>query len=206
NYLFGVGLACAAAALWLVIQNRIARLVVGFVSCVVLIFCHMEAFGVYALIVGGVELHRGFAAWRLTKSWQPVFALLGSAAPFVLTLALFSLLSPTAKVIGSGFGYDPGLGTKPVGALFSLASGIFWLDGIRAASIAGLCGWLLAKHRLAISMPLATALACLLVALFALPSSLMGSLYSDIRLGPAIALVAISTLDIRADAPRVITN
>src|SRR5205085_4120102 len=61
-------------------------------------------------------------------------------------------------------------------------------------------------HRLAISMPLATALACLLVALFALPSSLMGSLYSDIRLGPAIALVAISTLDIRADAPRVITN
>jgi hypothetical protein len=202
NYLFGLGLAFAAAALWLTMQKGLARSAVAFIACIVLIFCHMEAFGVFALIVGGIELQKTILAWTQTKSWTPVVGLLHSAAPFVLTLALFVLLSPAAGVIANGLAYDPGLATKPIGALYALSSGILWLDALTAALVAGVCAWLLLTGRLEFSWPLAAA--CLMVgfALLALPSSLMGSLYADTRLGPAIALLAIISTDIRADAPK----
>ena len=49
--------------------------------------------------------------------WAPLIGLIYSAVPFVLTLVLFALLSPTSKVVGEGFTYAPGLLTKPVGML-----------------------------------------------------------------------------------------
>lgn len=202
NYLFGLGLAFAAAALWLKMQKGMARSVVAFIACIALIFCHMEAFGVFALIVGGIELHSAISNWTRTRSWAPVVGLLPSAAPFVLTLVLFVLFSPAAEGIGNGFGYSGGWGTKPVGALFTLSSGILWLDALTAASIVCVCAWLFLTRRLAISWPLGTACLMLVFALFALPSSLMGSLYADSRLGPAIALLAIASMDIRTDAPK----
>ena len=205
NYLFGLGLALGAAALWLAMRQGIARSATAFVACIVLIFCHMEAFGVYALIVGGVELQKAIAGWMRTRSWTPVLDLLQSAVPFVLTLALFVLLSPTAGVIGNGLAYDPGLGTKPVGALYALSSGVLWLDVLTAASVAGVSAWLLLTGRLVISWPLATACFFVVLALFALPSSVMGSLYADTRLAPAIALLGIVSLDIRAGAPKFVS-
>ncbi|HXJ01274.1 MAG TPA: hypothetical protein VNH44_08615 [Micropepsaceae bacterium] len=205
NYLFGLGLALAAAALWLVMQKGIARSATAFIACIVLIFCHMEAFGVYALIVGSVELQKAVVGWTKTKSWSPIIDLVYSAVPFVLTLVLFVLLSPTAGVIGSGFGYDPGLGTKPVGALFALSSGVLWLDALTVAGVVGLAAGLLLTGGLAISWPLVTAFAFCALALFALPSSVMGSLYADTRLAPAIALLAIVSLDIEPRAPRTVS-
>ena len=204
NYLFGLGLALVAASLWLSMREGIARSAAAFIACIILIFCHMEAFGVFALIAGSVELHNAIEGWTQTRSWALVVGLFRSAVPFVLTLALFVLLSPTADVVGNGFGYDPGLGTKPVGALFSLSSGIVWLDAFTAVSLASVCAWLLLTRRLAFSWPLVTACFMLLFALFALPSSLMGSLYADTRLGPAIALLAIASIDIRANAPKLV--
>ncbi|HEX3486896.1 MAG TPA: hypothetical protein VHT51_17720 [Micropepsaceae bacterium] len=204
NYLFGLGLAFAAAALWLVMRKGLGQLAVAFIACIVLIFCHMEAFGVYALIVGGVELQKAIAAWMRTKSLAPVGGLFYSATPFVLTLVLFVLLSPTAGVIGSGLAYDPGLGTKPIGALYALSSGVLWLDAVTAATVLAACAWLLATGRAVISWPLATACFLVLLAFVALPSSIMGSLYADTRLAPAIAILAMISLDIRADAPKFV--
>ena len=202
NYLFGLGLALAAVALWLNMRRGIARSAFATIACAVLIFCHMEAFGVFALIVAGVELHNAFFSWKLERNWRPLGDLLHSAAPFLMTFAIFVILSPTARVIEDGFGYDPGWGTKPVGALYSLSSGILWLDVATAVSLVGLGAWVLSTKRIVVSVPLAVAFFMLVLALFALPSSLMGSLYADTRLGPAIALIAIATMDIRADAPK----
>jgi hypothetical protein len=202
NYLFGLGLALGAAALWLTMRPGIARTATAFTACIVLIFCHMEAFGVYALIVGGMELHDAIVQWNRTRAWAPVIGLVQSAVPFVLTLGLFALLSPSAKVVGEGFAYAPGLLTKPVSALYSVSSGILWLDTLTGAALAGVCVHLYLCGRLTFSGKLVSAFALLLLALFALPSSLMGSLYADSRLGPAIALLAIVSLDIKTDAPK----
>jgi hypothetical protein len=202
NYLFGLGLALAAAALWLTMQAGIARSITAFIACIILIFCHMEAFGVYTLIVAGCELQNALLKWNKTRALRPIIGLFYSSVPFVLTLVLFALLSPSAKVVGEGFAYAPGLLTKPVGALFSLSSGIHWLDALTATSLACVCVWLYSTGRLTFSGALTTAFALLVVALFALPSSVMGSLYADTRLGPAIALMAILSMDIKTDAPR----
>jgi hypothetical protein len=37
---------------------------------------------------------------------------------------------------------------------------------------------------------------------FLVPSSVMGALYADVRLGPAVAILLIATLDLRFDAPK----
>src|SRR5262249_55590770 len=110
--------------------------------------------------------------------------------------------SPTAGEASKGISYAPGLGTKPVGALFTLSSGILWLDALSAACIAALCAWLAITRELTLSRPLAFAAAMMGLALFIVPSEVVGATYADVRLGPAIALLGIAALGLRADAPR----
>jgi hypothetical protein len=61
--------------------------------------------------------------------------------------------------------------------------------------------WLAIRRELAISMPLAFASVMMVLAYLALPDAIMGAINVDVRIGPAIALLVIVALDIRADAP-----
>src|SRR5262249_50909646 len=121
--------------------------------------------------------------------------------PFILCLALFAMLSPTASVAGKGFGYAAGLLTKPVGGLFALSSGSQALDTITVLVVIGFGGWLVATHNVVVSRPLAFATAAMALAFVVVPPTIMGALYADVRLAPALALLAIATLDIRPGAP-----
>jgi hypothetical protein len=202
NYLFGMGLALWFAALWIVMKPGLGRLVMAFIASNLLIYCHMEAFGVFGVIVGSIEIEREYETWRRSKSWKVLGNLLYSASPFLLAIALFALLSPTAAVAGKGFAYSTGWGTKPVGGLFSLSSGVLWLDAGSGVCIAAMLAWLAVSGNLVISKSLAAASIMMGLAFFAVPSSVMGALYADVRIGPAIALLVIATFDLKRDAHR----
>lgn len=197
NYLFGLGLAFVAAAVWMAMKPSALRLVVGLLCAIVLIYCHMAAFGVFAVIAGSVEIYGAISRWRDAGKWRILAELCYAATPFILAIVLFFLLSPTAGVSEQGFGYDPYIGAKPYSLPFSLSSGILWLDALTAVVLISLGGWLAFTARLTISKPLALAVIMLSVAYIILPSSLMGSHFVDSRLGPALALLLLVAVDLR---------
>lgn len=205
NYLFGLAAALFAAALWVAMKPGAARLAVALVSSLAVMYCHMEAFGILAVTAAAVELERAYTEWP-QKSWSVLRDLCISALPFVLAIVLFLALSPTASEVDSNTAYAAGLGTKPVGALFAMSSGLFWIDAITILCIAGLLAFLATTGSLTFSRPLALATALLVVALFALPSTFLSATYVDVRLGPAIALLAAVTPGIRNGTPRWIVH
>jgi len=199
NYLFGLGLAFIAAAIWLLMRPGIARLCVAFIASVVLLFCHLESFGLFALIAAGCELAVGGTQWRTQGAARAIRALAISSLPFVLGFLLFVLLSPTAKAPGP-ISYAPGFLTKPLGGLFSLSSGVFWLDALTFLTLVGLLVWLWRARALMLSKRLAVASVLVLAAWLVLPDTAIGALYVDSRLGPAIAFLVLIAFDVRAEA------
>ena len=195
NYLFGLGLAFLTVALWMVTGPGAVRQVTGFLSALVLMFCHMSAFGVFGVIVGGMEMHRAAICWR-EAGWRTALAgLCMTALPFVMAVILFAAFSPTASVTAQGFGYADFYGAKPLGFLFSQSSTIPWLDLVMGGALAGLCGWLALSGRVKISKPLAVSAALLSLAFLVMPASLMGSHFADVRLGPAISMLLLAATD-----------
>ncbi len=194
------GLALAAAAWWLGQRPGLLRFALGLLFAVLLLLCHFEAFAVFAVIAGSVEIEKAGANLGDTGPAGALKDLLLAALPFLVCLALFAALSPTAGVAGKGFGYAPGLLTKPLGGLYALSSGSLWLDAATVLGQIGLGGWLVMSGRLTVSRPLGFATAMMVLAFFVVPSDVMGALYADVRLGPALALLAVAALDVRGDA------
>jgi hypothetical protein len=205
NYLFGLAVALHAAALWLAIKPGPKRLAMALLSSLLLMYCHMEAFGVFAVIAGAIELERAFTEWP-GKSWGVLRDLLVAATPFLAVIALFLLVSPTASEIGRNIAYAPGFLTKPAGALFAISSGILWLDAVSLLSIASLCLFLVTTGSLAFSRPLGFATVMMGFALLVLPVDIMGATYADSRLAPALALLALITPGLNPRAPRRTVN
>src|SRR5262249_45632842 len=157
------------------------------------ILCHLEAFGVFVLIAAGSELTDSVALWRERGAGRSLRELAASASPFVATLLLFWLFSPTARVAGA-ITYASGHLTKPLGVLFSLSSGILWLDAVTAIVILLLLLMCLIWRQAVVSRRLLVGSMLLLAAFLFLPVSLMGATYVDSRLGPALATVALVSL------------
>src|SRR5437763_7248111 len=66
NYLFGLGIALCGAALWLALERArlLLRVVASMLVALLCYFSHISAFGVYALIILGIEVQPGFSEWR----------------------------------------------------------------------------------------------------------------------------------------------
>jgi hypothetical protein len=91
NFLFGLGLAFCAAALWVAIRRRgaLLRVVANTVAATLVFFCHIEAQAILFLIVLGLE---GGPAWRELRHghWAALGARIVTAAiPFVPAAAIF---------------------------------------------------------------------------------------------------------------------
>ena len=97
NYLFGVGLALWCVGIFIRLRNRSAglRLSVGVLAGVALLFAHLAAFGVYAVIIAGLELQ---ACWPivLQRLRATIVRLSLAALPLLLVAGIFFALSPTA--------------------------------------------------------------------------------------------------------------
>jgi hypothetical protein len=204
NYLFGLGLAFLAAATWLAMKPGNARLLMAFLWSLVLVLAHLEAFGVFAIIVGSMEIHRAVVSWWQERTWRPLIDLVYSGVPFFLTLALFFIFSPTSGVEHKGFEYSAWLGAKPYGVLYSLSTHVQWLDFFTLCVSIALIGWLLFRRSLSVSKPLVLVAVMMVMAIIVLPhGGLVGASYIDIRLGPALMLLVLVGLNLTGKNSRV---
>jgi hypothetical protein len=202
NYVFGLGLALAAAGLWMFLKPGIVRLGAATLSSIFLIFCHLEAFGVFAIIVGSIEIDGALERCRQEGVWRTVCGLVYSASPFLACAALFVLFSPTAGEAGKEVVYATSR-YKMVSGLFSLSSGIVWLDVFTVACVVATCAWLAVNRYLLISRPLLFASIAMTLCLFLVPTTVMGAWFADIRLGPAIAALLIASVDLAYDVSKI---
>jgi len=203
NYLFGTGLALLAAAAWLAYRERTWALPFAFVAGCILMLCHMEAFGVFAVIVGMAEIvrawTRGLGGQAGRPEWLPALARLAVAAlPFLAALVLFLVLSPTSDDLEGGFRYGGfRIADLIYGPIFALASSLPMLD-VLALLLAGLlfC-WAWWSGRLSISVPVLLGACVLAAAAVLLPRYMLGSDFANVRLAPAAILVGLAAIDVR---------
>jgi len=200
NYIFGVGVAFFVAGLWLCMRPCYFRMLFTLLASLLLVLLHFSAFAVFAIIIGSFEIHTAYLHWRIKGSKSSIFQLLVAASPFLFVIALFILLSPTAEVANQGIAYPSFLGAKPLGALYSILTGIKALDIFIFSSIVITFSFLLSTKRIQFSPPLILAFFMMSLAFMVLPSSMMGAFFVDVRLGPAIALLGIAAIDIKADS------
>ena len=193
NYLFGLGLAFCGVALWLASERARARLRV-LASALVAALCffsHIAAFGVYALMIAGVEATPGFAELRAGEGRALARRVALAGAQFVLPIAVFfAAWRPVAggPVSYAGFARKADLlfsvfdnYSRPFDiASFALFLGLlailFWRGGLRLAPRpAGAIGFLLAAY-------------------LALPSQLLSGSGADRRLPTALFLLLVASL------------
>ncbi len=194
NYILGIGLALWAAAAWIAMMRRPAlwRIVVGSVLSVAVLFCHLSAFGVLALIVGGFELQRAGALFRSDRL-AAVRGLALAAVPMFVALAVFVAVSPASGEAHQMMGYRSGLGWKPMIAYRTLFTTIGWLDILTLTPIAVGAAWLMWRKRVRVAPGMIVPFGLLVLAFLVLPFYIFGSEYGDARIPIAIAFVGIAS-------------
>ncbi len=203
NYLFGVGVMLWCLALWLAMARAGAALrsAVGTILAIATMFCHLVAFGLFAVILGGLALTEVHARWRATR--RVAFGvLLVPAIPVAITLGLFVVLSPTAGAAGQPFLYAPWYGWKPLVAYRTLLWSIPWLNVATIGPLAALIAVAAWRRRLRPAPFMLLPVGLLFVTFLAMPNNLFGGQYADARLPIAILLVVIASVDLIRVTPR----
>lgn len=203
NYLFGVGVMLWALAIWIRLRDRrpLLAVVTGALFALVLFFAHLVAFGLYGLVVVGLELD---GAWRRQPRARALRQLAFAALPFVVPAAIFLLGSDTVR----GGSIDVHTHTlleklAMVPAVLSIASPA--LDVFTATVLVALLVWMLGRgvrFHLAPRMRIAAVL--LVVAYLLLPYGIFGTWYLDVRLPVAFVFLALAAVDVRRASPRVV--
>jgi hypothetical protein len=195
NYLFGLGIALCGSALWLALEDARFWLRLAASSFVALLcfFSHISAFGIYTLIVAGVELQPLIAECRAGK-WRALRHRIGiAAAQFVIPIAI-ALMS-----------WRPGIGGKIVYWEFSYK--ITWLFGIFYNYIPvvdfasfflmlALFGGLAARRRLNFAPRMVPAILLIFAAYLIIPTEMLSAWATDQRI-----IVAFFFLLVAAAAP-----
>jgi len=199
NYIFGMGIAFFAAGVWLLIKSRIRRIIFTLLMSLLLIMLHFAAFGIFAVIVGSVEIHNTVGRWRQKGFKTSISHLINSAIPFLIATSLFLLLSPTAEVTSSSIIYPSSRSDKPLAAIYSLLTGITWLDIVFWLSLISSTLYLYFTKRLNFSPSLILAMVMMMLAYIVLPGTIKEVHFVYIRLAPAIALLGIAAIDIKSN-------
>ena len=200
NYLFGVGAVLWAVAAWVAMANAGwgRRLAVGIVAAAVLLFCHLVAFGLFSVVVGGLALHDALTQRRSGMAAR----LFLPAVPVVVGLGVFVALSPTVDELRQPIAYHEWWGWKPLMAWRSLLGGQPELDAVTLGPVVLLALLLVVLRRVTLAPAMLAPLLLLGVTFAVMPYSLFGSLYGDARLPVAVLLVAIASTDLHRIAPR----
>lgn len=194
GYLFSLGVALSGIAAWVALRDRPAwqRLAAGSAFAVALYLGHLYAFGVYALVLGGIELVRLIEARRGRGRYGfAEAAVLG--APFLLPVYLFVFVSPTSGAVGATYWGDL---SRKVSAPFNVVNAYnLPLDALTLLAVAGLVLAGLVTRRVVVAWVMSGALALMLLAFLAMPDKLLSSYGADQRLPIAIALLAVASTD-----------
>ncbi len=196
NYLFGVGCALCGAALWLTLEDRCAwlRVLASTIASLICFFSHLAAFGIYVLIIIGVELPPALAELR-ARRWRALARRLAILTPqFLVPGAVFLFLSPHQA--GGAIAY--GAFWRKADLLFSVFDNYNRpFDVACFAAFTGLLIALAVTRRLGFERRLGCALGLLAAFYLLLPSQLLAGSAADHRLPTAGFLLVVA-----ASAPR----
>ena len=196
NYLFGVGLMLWSVGWFIRLRERDprTRFAWGCLAALGLVFAHVAAFGVYAIVVAGLELQANWEdVWR--RPHKAVARLFMSALPLFLVVGFFYAVSPTSGETGSPISFGSASFLEYLRQKISLASQTVsghenpQLDVANTALIGVfvVVAFAFAKLRLVRHSYLASGMLC--VAFVVAPGALLSGLYLDARLPIAIAFV-----------------
>jgi hypothetical protein len=191
NYLFGIGVALAGAALWLALERERwwVRILASSLVALVCYLSHIAAFGFYALVIIGTELSPACGEQRDRRWWtlghRTVIAGVQFAVPAVL---FFGYWRPAAA---SGISYAAFW--RKADLLFSVFDNYNRpFDIVCFALFLGLLAWLAATRRLRLAPRLTGAVGLVFAAYLLLPSQIYGGSGADHRLPVAIFLLLIA--------------
>jgi hypothetical protein len=191
NYLFGIGVALAGAALWLALERERwwVRILASSLVALVCYLSHIAAFGFYALVIIGTELSPACGEQRDRRWWtlghRTVIAGVQFAVPAVL---FFGYWRPAAA---SGISYAAFW--RKADLLFSVFDNYNRpFDIVCFALFLGLLAWLAATRRLRLAPRLTGAVGLVFAAYLLLPSQIYGGSGADHRLPLAMFLLLIA--------------
>ncbi|HXQ52800.1 MAG TPA: hypothetical protein VN802_17025 [Stellaceae bacterium] len=182
NFLFGLGLALAALAAMIALGGRgvATRIAAGAAFALALYFAHLMAFGIYAVVLLGIEA-AAFPRAPVAVSARLAVAALPLAAPLAIMLV--------AGVGGGGavtFS-EPWRKLDLMFSVFDLYHRPFDIACF-ALAVAGL-GWAYWRRWLVLAPALALPLLLLAILYIAMPSQMLGASGVDRRLPLALALL-----------------
>jgi hypothetical protein len=194
NYLLGLSLVCWALAARLGLQRAYPplRVACGAACATLLLFCHVAAFGTYAIILAGVALH---GVVRRQSSFSEL-------ALYGLELAPAVCLYLAMATAGQGHAhFDFPYAATKLGNLVKIgtAAGItadiaFAVAALAIAALLGLYG------RPRIDTRMVPGMAMLGLAYFVIPQHIAGGSYVDIRVPIALLLIGAGACDPRLKA------
>jgi len=188
NYLFGVGLAMWATAVWIMLRERAGWLIAlqSLVFTLALFFCHLYAVGLYLLAIGSYELW----AWQQRRfQWDLRLVLTALLFSVMLALAVSLLLNGPTWSLSGAYDWDDQGKIEGIAAIFRLYDDKF--DLVVLIAFLGALGIGL---RMRILHMHAAGVVCLVLSIalyLAMPTTLFGSLMADQRLPIAGLLFAI---------------
>ena len=195
NYLFGVGLALWAAAVWVLLRDRPWpwRLLASALFAVALFFSHLVAAGIYGMTLLALEL------WRLRQRRSTPLALrladfAATGLPFLPILALL-IASPTWGLAGTN---QWSLPAKLEGLYFVVSAYSDAVDFALAATLAALLAWAAFRRELRVHPAGWVLLGLGAIVYLAMPNIMFDTYVADERLPVAIVLVAIAFTSLEA--------
>jgi hypothetical protein len=191
NYLFGIGLALAGAALWLALDHERwwLRTLSASVVALACYLSHIAAFGFYGLVIIGIELSPAWNEFR-ARRWPAMARRMAIvAAQFVIPAVLFFCYWHPATAGGISYAAF----WRKADLMFSVFDNYDRaFDIICFCLFLGLLGWLAATRRLRLAPRLTGALGLVFAAYLLLPSQIYGGSGADHRLPLAMFLLLIA--------------
>ncbi|MBV8505405.1 MAG: hypothetical protein JOZ11_06310 [Alphaproteobacteria bacterium] len=192
NYLFGIGVALAGAALWLALEGERwwLRTLASSLVAIACYLSHIAAFGVYVLVIIGVELSPAWSELRADR-WPALARRTAVAgAQFVIPAAL--VIDYWHPAAAGGISYAAFW--RKADLLFSVFDNYDRaFDIVCFALFLGLIGWLAGTRRLRLAPRLAGAAGLVFAAYLLLPSQIYGGSGADHRLPVAMFLLVIAS-------------
>ncbi len=191
NFLFGLGLALVLFAAWLALRSRrpLLRLFVGTIFVIVLYFAHLEAVGIYGLMVLSYEM--AMVCRRQGVIRERLVDLSVVTLPFLVPIA-FLLLS-TPAVVGTAVWFTPFRRKFDlVFTIFDAEDRIFDI-GCFVIAVSAL-SFVLSRRWLSLAATMRVPLAALGIAYVVMPTHIFTAFGADHRLPLAFTLVLVGSL------------